>query len=423
MAKVAVIGTGYVGLSTGVCLAKLGHDVTCADIDKEKISALNQGKALILEDGLPELLDDGLAADRLHFVLGAINCVEDAEFIFLCLPTPQSETGEADLSYVVSAVEEISTALLPGAIVINKSTVPVGSTLLIESVLKRSDVFVVSNPEFLREGSAINDFMRPERIVIGSANQIAATRVSCLYSDLEAPVIITDAPSAEMIKYAANAFLATKLSFINSIATICEAVGADVNEVALGIGYDKRIGREFLRPGPGWGGSCFPKDTAALLHLAKSAGYEFEVLQSVVNENSRQFDRITDKIVMQDKPVRKVGVWGLTFKALTDDLRDSPSLQIIHRLLAKGITVSAYDPTVTDNKKNNFEIEITSSPVEAARGTDVVAVLTEWPDFQLISPIEVREVMRGNTIVDARNLLNKELWRDSGFDYIGIGRS
>jgi UDPglucose 6-dehydrogenase len=289
MASIAVIGTGYVGLTTGVCFAHLGHDVVCADVIPEKIDRLSRGEPTILERGLDDLLRAGLKEGRLRFVLGAANAVADAEFIYLCVPTPRGPDGSADMHYIEDAAREIAPRLRDGAVVVNKSTVPVGSTRLVERALGRGDVFVVSNPEFLREGSAINDFLHPDRVVIGSADQSAAIRVASLYIGVPAPFMVTDPASAETIKYASNAFLATKLSFVNAVAAVCEAVGADVNDVVLGMGYDKRIGSEFLRPGPGWGGSCFPKDTRAMLRIAQDAGYDFNLLQGVLTVNDEQW--------------------------------------------------------------------------------------------------------------------------------------
>src|SRR6476659_5137268 len=297
MAKIAVIGTGYVGLTTGACFAHMGHQVVCADIDPVKIESLRLGVIPIVELGLQALVEEGIAAGRLSFVLGAAAAAGDCEIAFLCVPTPQGDDGSADLSYIEAAAREISAHLPYESVVVNKSTVPVGSTRVVERVLDRPDVRVVSNPEFLREGSAVQDFLKPDRIVVGSTDQASAIKVSSLYLGVAAPVIVTDPASAETIKYAANAFLATKLSFVNAVAAICEGVGADVNDVVLGLGYDKRIGQDFLRPGPGWGGSCFPKDTRALLKIADDAGYSFDLLQGVVAVNDEQFERVTDKVI------------------------------------------------------------------------------------------------------------------------------
>src|SRR4051812_9444896 len=337
--RMTIVGCGYVGLTTGACFAHLGHEVTCTDIDAERVAALNRGEVPILEAGLDNLLREGLNGGRLRFVVGSIEAASESEFVYLCVPTPQGPDGAADLSYIEAAAREVGPFLQPEAIVINKSTVPVGSTRVVEQALGRSDVFVVSNPEFLREGSAVHDFLHPDRVVIGSEDQGAAIRVAGLSLGLAAPLQVTDPASAETIKYASNAFLATKISFVNAIAAVCEAVGADVNDVVLGMGYDKRIGNAFLRPGPGWGGSCFPKDSRALVRIAEDAGYEFDLLKGVITVNEEQFQRVVEKIERRaggnlDGVI--VAVWGLTFKARTDDLRESPSLEIIRRLRERG---------------------------------------------------------------------------------------
>jgi UDPglucose 6-dehydrogenase len=309
--------------------------------------------------------------------------------------------------------------------VVNKSTVPVGSTKVVERELKRPDVAVVSNPEFLREGSAIHDFLNPDRIVVGSDNQEAAIRVAALYEKVNAPVVVTDPASAETIKYAANAFLATKISYINAVAAICEGVGADIHDVVLGLGYDKRIGHEFLRPGPGWGGSCFPKDTKAMVKIAEDAGYDFGLLKGVITVNDQQYGRIVDKIRTAaggSLKGKKIASWGLTFKALTDDLRDSPAVEIVKRLLADGASVSVFDPTVKVAPKGLDAITIFSSPLEACAGSDVIAVLTEWDNFRRVSPADAADVVRNKQIVDARNILDRSEWRRAGFGYQGIGR-
>jgi len=422
VAKIAVIGTGYVGLTTGACFAHLGHSVVCADIDEAKVERLKRGEIPIVEAGLEEIVRESVAAGRLEFVVGAESAASDCEFAFLCVPTPEGEDGQADLSYVEAAASQISKVLPRDAVVVNKSTVPVGSTRVVERVLRRSDVHVVSNPEFLREGTAVHDFLNPDRVVVGSDDQEAANRVGRLYEKLKAPVLVTDAASAETIKYAANAFLATKLSFVNAIANICEGVGADVRDVMQGIGYDRRIGHEFLKPGPGWGGSCFPKDTLALLKIAERANYDFELLRGVVEVNRQQFDRTARKIFDGLGQDRVVAVWGLTFKALTDDLRDSPSLEVIERLIAEGVTVRAFDPTRTTPLTQYPGIEIFDSELSACRGAEVLAVLTEWENFRWVDPAEALNEMAGRTVVDGRNLLDRSAWTSAGFTYVGIGR-
>ncbi len=422
MADIAVIGTGYVGLTTGAYLAHLGHNVTCADVIEEKVEALTRGEVPIHEDGLTDMVHEGIKAGRLRFVLGATAAVQDAEFVFLCLPTPQGEDGSADLSYVESVAREISRHVRSDGIVVNKSTVPVGSNLRVAALLDRDDVHVVSNPEFLREGQALHDSLNPDRIVIGAHDQEAALRLAALYESLHAPVLVTDPASAETIKYVANAFLATKVSFINAVAHFCEMVGADVKDVALGMGQDKRIGFEFLKPGPGWGGSCFPKDTRALIHMAEDNGYGFELLRSVVAVNDEQYERVVEKIAFAaggSIEGKTVGVWGLTFKARTDDMRESPSLFVIDRLRAQGAIVNAFDPMV---KKQLDGINVCDDAYAAAEGADVLAVLTEWDEFRYLDLSKVKALISTPTIVDARNLLDPVAVRRHGFTYDGIGR-
>ena len=424
--RIAVVGTGYVGLTTGACLAHLGHTVVCADIDADKIAKLRDGIIPIVELGLAELVTEGIASGRLSFVVGSVEAAKNCEVAFLCVPTPQGEDGSADLSYVQRASEEISAALPFEAIVVNKSTVPVGSTKVVEKALKRPDVKVVSNPEFLREGSAVQDFLKPDRVVVGSDDQAAAMKVASLYDGLSTRVIITDPASAETIKYAANAFLATKLSFINAIAAICEGVGADINDVVVGIGSDKRIGENFLRPGPGWGGSCFPKDSRALIKIAEDADYSFDLLKGVITVNDQQLDRVADKIRIAaggNLSGKIVAVWGLTFKAGTDDLRDSPAIAIIERLMKLGARVQAYDPTVNVIRPGiPSDLVIAASCGEATAQADVLAVLTEWDEFKWVSASETSTHMTGKQIIDARNLLDRKDWERAGFTYQGIGR-
>ena len=426
MAEIAIIGTGYVGLTTGACFAHLGHNVVCADVLPDKVERLSRGEIPILEAGLTEMVREGLESGRLRFVLGAANAAATAEFAYLCVPTPQGADGSADLSYIEAAAAEISAVMAPDTVVVNKSTVPVGSTRRVERALGRSDVAVVSNPEFLREGSAVNDFLHPDRVVIGSDDQGAAIRVASLYVGVPAPLMVTDPASAETIKYASNAFLASKLSFVNAVAALCEAVGADVNDVVLGMGYDKRIGHEFLRPGPGWGGSCFPKDVQALLYIAREAGYEFDLLQGAVTVNDQQFDRMVDKIehlAGGSVADTTVGVWGLTFKANTDDLRQSPSLHIVERLLARGARVQGYDPAVSGPIEHVPGLEVVPDPYAAGEGATVLAVLTEWDEFKWVDLDKLGGLMASACIMDARNLLDRAAITRRGFTYVGVGRS
>ena len=419
---IAVIGTGYVGLTTGACFAHLGHRVICADIDPSKVDRLNRGEIPIHEAGLEEIVRDAMDAGTLTFVLGAEHAVGEAEFVYLCVPTPQSADGSADLSYLTAAAEQISAHLQPGTVVVNKSTVPVGSTLLVERALGRSDIPVVSNPEFLREGTAVDDFLNPDRVVIGSDDQAAAGRVASLYLGVRAPIMVTDPASAETCKYAANAFLATKLSFTNAIAAVCEAVGADVNDVLLGMGYDHRIGHEFLRPGPGWGGSCFPKDSKAIISIAEDAGYDFALMRGVVDVNVEQFDRIVRKVEsVTPLAGATVGVLGIAFKAGTDDTRESPAIEVMERLVAKGASVRAYDPAVASLDLDG--VEVVDDAYAACEGATAVVVATEWDEFKWLDLDKIGELVAERNVIDARNLLDRGALKRRGFSYQGVGRS
>ena len=440
---IAVVGTGYVGLTTGACLASIGHRVICADIDPAKIAKLQSGEIPIVEEGLAEIVTEACANGLLTFVVGAATAAAQAEIVFLSVPTPQGEDGSADLSYIEAAAAEIGPVLRPGAIVINKSTVPVGSTRVVENVLQRSDVHVVSNPEFLREGSAVQDFLHPDRVVIGTDNPDAAQRVADLYRNIDTEFVLTDPASAETIKYAANGFLAMKISFINAVAAMCEAVGADVADVIRGIGSDSRIGAAFLNPGPGWGGSCFPKDSRALVRIAESHGYDFSMMRGVIEVNEEQRARMVDKVLRgldrassslalgsstgaPDK-VQRVAVWGLTFKAGTDDLRESPSLAIIAELLRHGVEICGYDPTVPVDVSDHrvaalAGISVAESALVAARGADLLMVATEWSEFRSVDLHVVAAVMNGKMVVDTRNLLNPEDVKAAGLSYDGVGR-
>ena len=429
MSRVGVVGAGYVGLTTGACFAHLGHDVVVADIDADKVAQLEKGDIGILEEGLPELVSEGLATRRLRFVVGAADAAADAEFVFLCVPTPRGSDGDADLSVVEAVVREVAPLLRPGTVVVNKSTMPVGSTTLVARQLANAgavtELGVASNPEFLREGTAARDFLHPYRVVIGADDPAVAVRVSELYRDVQAPVLVTNPASAEMIKYASNAFLAMKVSYVNAIANLCEAVTADVREVTLGMGYDPRIGFEFLHPGPGWGGSCFPKDTAALLHTAARVGDSFPLLASVISTNEEQRDRVVSKVrdALDRTDGRRVGVWGLTFKANTNDLRDSPAIAVARHLVADGMSVRAYDPMGGESATDLVPgLEVVTDPYEACADAEVLVVLTEWDEFRWFDFTRVAGLMAARSIVDARNLLDPAAMRHLGFAYAGIGR-
>ncbi|MAN33954.1 MAG: UDP-glucose 6-dehydrogenase [Acidimicrobiaceae bacterium] len=428
---IGVVGVGYVGLTTGACLSLLGHTVVCGDVDQEKINRLRKGEISIVEKGLAEIVNEGITSGRLEFVVGATEVGERSDIVFLCVPTPEDRDGSADLSFIEAASAEIGPVLREGAIVVNKSTVPVGTTTVIDEVIQRADIKVVSNPEFLREGTAVNDFLHPDRVVVGADDRGAAEKVAALYSSIETEIIITDAASAETIKYAANGFLAMKISFVNSVAAMCEAVGADVVDVVEGIGSDRRIGREFLQPGPGWGGSCFPKDSHSLVHLAETHGYGFSMMRSVIAVNDEQRERMVRKVQRaagtNDLNGMTISVLGLTFKAGTDDLRDSPSLAIIGRLRELGATVRAYDPTTTGRLSRIQDsflegIKVQQSVDEAMREGDVLVILTEWPEFRSLDFEQVKELLSGSAIVDTRNLLDPQSVRAAGLDYDGVGR-
>ena len=424
--RVAVIGAGYVGLPTAAVLSHHGHLVTIAERDERRFDALRQGTSPIVEHGLNEMLKEGLSTGRLRAVQRAADAVIGAEFVFLCVETPQSEDGSADLSSVTSAAAEIAPHLADGAIIVNKSTVPVGTVGLVERVVGRADVVVVSNPEFLREGTAIADSLNPDRVVVGADDPEAAVRVAELFGDSGAPVVITDATTSELIKYASNAFLATKLTFINTMAGLCEAVGADVLDLVLGVGYDKRIGFEFLRPGPGWGGSCLPKDTRALVYIGEQSGYEFSLLRGAIETNESQLASVTAKIRIAaggSLDGRVVAAWGLTFKARTDDRRDSPAVEILRRLVAEGATIRAFDPTVHGPiPEFPTGVEIHPDAYAVCEGASCVVVLTEWEELRWLDFARVRDLLADPHVVDARNLLDPAAMRRLGFTYVGVGR-
>ena len=428
---IGVVGVGYVGLTTGACLAHIGHTVVCGDVDAEKINRLRNGEIPIVEEGLTEIVSEGISTGRLEFVVGATEVAERSNIVFLCVPTPQDDDGSADLSFIEAASAEIGPVLRKGAIVVNKSTVPVGTTTVVDEVIQRSDITVVSHPEFLREGTAVNDFLHPDRVVVGADDRSAAEKVAALYESIDTQVIITDAASAETIKYAANGFLAMKISFVNAVAAMCEAVGADVVDVVEGIGSDRRIGREFLRPGPGWGGSCFPKDSHALVHVAASHGYDFSMMRGVIAVNDEQRERMVRKVQhaagTNDLNGMTISVLGLTFKAGTDDLRDSPSLAVINRLRELGATVKAYDPTTTGTLSQIQQsflsgISVQQSIDEAMSEGDVLVILTEWPEFMSLDLVRAKVLLSGSAIVDTRNLLNPQTVRAAGLTYDGVGR-
>jgi UDPglucose 6-dehydrogenase len=426
--KITIVGTGYVGLVTGSCFADLGHEVTCVDVVAEKVEKLRGGQIPIHEPGLEEVVQRGLDAGRLRFTTDLGEGVRKSQFVFICVPTPPAEDGSADLSHVQQAAVDIAQHIGDYKIIVNKSTVPIGSSRLVERIIRERlpaqiEFDVASNPEFLREGSAVFDFMHPDRVVIGTHSERAAGLLTELFRPLGAPLIVTDPATAEMIKYASNAFLATKISYINAIANICDHVGADVKEVALGMGYDARIGFEFLKPGPGFGGSCLPKDCRALINVAENQGYDFGLLRGVLEVNDEQHRVITGKLerLVGGLAGRTIGVWGLAFKPNTDDVRDSPSLAVIRDILARGARIRAYDPAV-DPGRTFDGVERAPGPVEAVEGADALLLLTEWNEFRWLDFARVRDVMTTPVVVDARNFLDPHMLRQLGFTYEGVGR-
>ena len=425
MTHIAVIGTGYVGLSTAVGLAELGHAVVGADIDAHKISTLQSGVSPLDESGITDALGRLLKSKTLSFSTDVLTSVADASIVFLCLPTPQGDDGSADLSYIENVACAIGSHLSSDAVVVNKSTVPVGTSVQVAKWLGREDVSVVSNPEFLRQGTALQDFLHPNRIVVGGDNATAVEKVASLYSKIDAPILRMNAASAEALKYAANSFLATKLTFVNAIADICELVGADIFDVVGGLGMDPRIGDQFLNPGPGWGGSCFPKDTRALVKIAEEQGYDFALLRGVIQTNDEQYERIALKVVDVcggSVTGKTIAAWGLTFKAHTDDLRDSPSIAILTLLHKMGATIRAYDASARAVEQYTW-IERCSSALEACEGADALTVLTEWPEFAQVDPTAVASALRSASVVDGRNVLNIAAWKSAGFEYRGVGRN
>ena len=415
MSKVAVIGTGYVGLTTSIGLASLGHDVLGYDIDPSKVDQLKAGILPIHEPGLDQMLKDVLATGKLRATSKLAEAITDAEFVFTCVPTPQDEDGSADLSYVIAASSAMKDLLNPGAVVVTKSTVPVGSAQLVEAAIDRDDIHVASNPEFLREGAAVYDFQNPDRIVVGARSADVAQRVMDLYAKVECPKVLTSQPAAELIKYASNSFLAIKLSFVNDVAALCEAAGADSREVMHGMGLDTRIGNRFLEPGPGWGGSCFPKDTRALASIADSFGLQIPLINAAIASNETAHKRVADRVMnaLGGSLVGKtIAVLGLTFKADTDDTRESPAISVIERLIGRGGKVVAYDPMV--HEYDLAGMALADSPVSAATGAQALVVLTEWVEFKSIDAKEILSAMSGKVVIDTRNVFNQKTWETAG---------
>lgn len=428
--KVCVIGTGYVGLVTGTTFADLGNEVVCVDKIPAKVAMLNAGKMPIYEPGLEEMVKRNMDEGRLCFTGDLAMGVAGAKVVFIAVGTPPGEDGSTDLSYVEAAAKEVAEAMEDYTIIVNKSTVPVGTGEFVYNTIeanrrRKVDFDVVSNPEFLKEGSAVYDSMNPERIVIGAPNQSVAMALLELYAPLEAPMLITDVASAEMIKYASNAFLATKISFINTIANICEKAGADVTQVAKGMGYDSRIGRDFLMAGLGYGGSCFPKDTLSLRHKAMEFGEEVGIFDSVISINEDRVPRFTRRILerMGSLDGKQIGVLGLAFKPNTDDLREAKSIEFIKFLLSQGAEVKAYDPVAMEHCKLILpEISYARNAYEAAEGADMLLIVTEWNEFKLLDLEKLRKQVKSPVIFDGRNLWQPEKPKRFGFEYYSIGR-
>lgn len=431
MSRICVVGTGYVGLVTGTCFADLGNEVTCLDIDPERIKKLSAGIMPIYEPGLEQLVKQNVAAGRLFFTTDYHQALQGAEFAFIAVGTPSGNDGEADLNYVKSAAEAIADIVEDSILVINKSTVPVGTGDWVAEVIRNRrngkplNFSVVSNPEFLREGSAISDFMNPDRVVLGSEDKKSADLVAQLYQPLRCTIMITDLRTAEMIKYASNAFLATRISFINEIANICEEMGADVREVALGMGYDKRIGHSFLDAGLGWGGSCFPKDVKALEHMAVLHGTHPQLLQAVMEINRNQRRRAVMKIrkTLKGLNEKNIGILGISFKPNTDDIRDAAAIEMIHLLENEGAHVRAYDPQAMENAAKVLKhVVLCENPYQVAENADALILATEWNEFKQLDFHRVKSLMAHPIILDGRNLWDPEWLRSLGFTYMGIGR-
>jgi len=432
--KIAVVGTGYVGLVTGTCFAETGNHVTCVDIDENKVEKLKNKIIPIYEPGLDLLFERNIKQGRLHFTTNLEEGIKEAKIIFLALPTPPNEDGSADLSYILKVAEDLGPLLEDYAVIIDKSTVPVGTAEKVSAAIAKNttvDFDVVSNPEFLREGVAVDDFMKPDRVVIGTSSDKAKKIMETLYAPLVRqgnPIIIMDEKSAELTKYAANSFLATKITFMNEIANLCELVGADVDMVRKGVGTDTRIGKRFLFAGIGYGGSCFPKDVQALAKSALDVGYDFEILKSVMAKNEKQKTRLIDQLKVHfgnDLSGKTFAVWGLAFKPYTDDIREAPALVNIGELISAGAKVNTYDPEAMKNMKAELGDQITfcKDEYEAATDADAILIMTEWPVFRTPDFARLKDCLKRPLIFDGRNLYNTSTMKELGFTYYSIGRT
>ena len=433
--NITMVGTGYVGLVSGTCFSEFGFNVCCVDKDQEKISNLNKGIVPIYEPGLENLIKKNKSAGRLTFSNDIDGNIRKSDIVFIAVGTPSRRgDGHADLSYVYQAAEQIGKKIDGYTVVVTKSTVPVGTGLEVKNIIKKvnpnADFDVVSNPEFLREGNAIQDFLRPDRVVVGFESEKAKKIIASLYKPLfliETPILFTDLKTAELIKYSANAFLAVKISYINQMADLCEKIGADVHDVAKGIGLDKRIGNKFLHPGPGYGGSCFPKDTMALVKTANQNNSDISIVDTVVKYNAKRKSEMADKILKElgnDLKNKKVSILGLSFKPETDDMRDSPSLDIIPILQENGITISAYDPVAMNEAEKLLKnIEFPNNLETCLENSDALVILTEWNEFRGLLPYYLSKYMKGNIVIDLRNALDPENFIDSNFNLVQIGRA
>jgi len=430
--QIAVIGTGYVGLVTGAGLADFGNDVTCVDIDVTKIDALKQGKIPIYEPGLDKLVSKNVQEGRLSFTTDLATSIRAARAIFIAVGTPPRPDGSADLRYVEDVARAIAQHMNGPKLVITKSTVPIGTGRMIEGILRQAGngytASVLSNPEFLREGSAIEDFMKPDRVVIGASDKEAVELMKEIYAplhSLEIPFVVTNVESSELIKYASNGFLATKISFINEIAVLCEKIGADVHDVAIGMGLDSRIGPKFLQAGPGFGGSCFPKDTLAVADIARQYDYNFQIIEAVLRVNHDIKERMVDKVAdaLGDPNGKTVSILGLAFKPETDDMRDSPTIPLITGLQKRGATIRAYDPQAMDNARTMFEnVSFCRDAYDAAKDADVLVIATEWNEFRALNLARLKSLVRQPLIVDLRNVYDPQRMKAEGFQYFSVGR-
>ncbi|MBU0493954.1 MAG: UDP-glucose/GDP-mannose dehydrogenase family protein [Chloroflexi bacterium] len=426
--EICVIGVGYVGLVTGAGFADLGNNVVCLNRSQLKCDNLKQGIIPIYEPGLEEIVRRNIDAGRLHFTTDYAEAMKDADLVFVAVGTPTGTEGEADLAYVQESVEGVADVMTRPVVIINKSTVPIGTGDWVAKIVsRRTDIAfsVVSNPEFLREGSSVYDFYNPDRVVLGSTNPEAAEAVADVYRPLNCPILITDLRTAEMIKYASNAFLATRISFINEMSAICEELGADVTVVARGMGMDKRIGLHFLNAGVGWGGSCFPKDVKALEYMASVHGCHPQLLRAVMDINRDQRRQVLLKLraILGDLDEKVIGILGLSFKPNTDDMRDAPSIDIIHLLQLEGVEVRAYDPVAIDNARRLLSnVTFCENPYQVAEGADAIVLITEWNEFKQLDMDRIKAAMRGPVLIDGRNIYEPAQMRAKGFTYRGIGR-